>query len=83
VGRCPNRVPVPTLGTGGGGRALTSPPHQGALQQWIDKLPVRELLIYQPAGRYWAFRWYETSIFLGLAPILAGFCFWWIRGRLS
>jgi hypothetical protein len=34
-------------------------------------------IAYQPASRYWALQWYETTIFLALA--LAGFCIWWIR----
>lgn len=37
----------------------------------------------QPAGRYWDFQWYETAIFAVLAALIAGFCFWRIRGRLS
>jgi ABC-type transport system involved in multi-copper enzyme maturation permease subunit len=41
-----------------------------------------QVVIYQPASRYWAFQWYETAIFVGLAVILAGFCFWWVRRRL-
>ena len=44
---------------------------------------LRELLVYQPASRYWAFQWYEMAIFLGLALVLAGFCFWWVRERLG
>jgi hypothetical protein len=35
------------------------------------------------ASRYWPFQWYEMAIFIGLALILAGFCLWWIRRRLS
>lgn len=31
---------------------------------------------YHAAGRYWPFQWIETSGFLVLALILAGFCFW-------
>jgi len=44
---------------------------------------------YQPASRYWAFQRYETATFLAvalavaLALALTGFCFWWIRRRLS
>jgi hypothetical protein len=31
---------------------------------------------YHPASRYWPFQWIETSIFAGLALLMAGFCFW-------
>jgi ABC-type transport system involved in multi-copper enzyme maturation permease subunit len=34
---------------------------------------------YHPAGRYWPFQWIETLIFLTLALVLAGFCFWRIQ----
>jgi hypothetical protein len=44
---------------------------------------LRELLVYQPASRYWAFQGYETALFLGLALILGAFCFWWMRHRIS
>lgn len=43
----------------------------------------RELVTYQPASRFWLFQGYETAIFLTLAVVLAGFCLWWIRGRVS
>ncbi len=39
----------------------------------------RQLVTYQPPLRFWAFQWYETAIFLGLALALAGFCLWRIR----
>jgi hypothetical protein len=38
---------------------------------------------YQPAGRFWALQAYETAIFVGLALLLSGFSFWWLRRRLS
>jgi hypothetical protein len=44
---------------------------------------LREVLASQPASRYWAFQWYEMAIFLALALVMAGFCFWWIRHRVS
>jgi hypothetical protein len=44
---------------------------------------LREVLTYQPADRYWPFQAIETAIFLTLALALAGFCFWWIRRRIS
>ena len=43
----------------------------------------RQLVTYEPASRFWTFQWYETAIFLALAAALAGFCFWFIRRRLS
>jgi hypothetical protein len=42
-----------------------------------------ELVIYQPANRYWAFQGYELAIFVGAAIILAGFSAWWVRHRLT
>jgi hypothetical protein len=38
-----------------------------------------QLITYQPTSRYWTFQWYETAIFLGLAAVVAGACFLWIR----
>jgi hypothetical protein len=78
VGTCPDKSPVgsPRLGA-------PSPAFQHAAQQCVDKFRIREILSYQPISRYWAFQWYETAIFLGLALLLAGFCFWWVRSRLS
>ena len=54
-----------------------------AIQECVDKLHIREVLTYQPINRYWPFQIYETAIFIGLALVLAGFCFWWVRRRLS
>jgi len=42
-----------------------------------------EVVVYQPANRYWAFQWYELAIYLGAALLLAGFCLWWVRRHLS
>lgn len=46
-------------------------------------LHLRQVVIYQPASRYWPLQWYETGIFLALALVLAGLCYWRIRRRLS
>jgi hypothetical protein len=54
-----------------------------ACDAYIARLHLRQAVTYQPASRYWAFQWYETAIFLGLAVILAGACFWLIRRRRS
>jgi hypothetical protein len=79
VGRCPNKVPAPTLGPRG--HPILSNP-QGALQTCAAKLRIREVVTYQPLGRYWAFQWYEAAIFFAAALVLAGFCLWWIRHRI-
>jgi len=36
---------------------------------------------YEPLSRFWALQWYETAIFLGLALVLAAFCFWRVTRR--
>jgi hypothetical protein len=54
-----------------------------ALQICADKLGIREVLTYQPVNRYWPFPIYETAIFIGLALVLAGFCVWRVRRRLT
>lgn len=37
---------------------------------------------YQPTSRYWPVQWTETGIYLALAVILAGFCYWRLGRRL-
>jgi hypothetical protein len=78
---CPGTFRVPRVSRFGGGppsRALTN-----AAQACLDKLRIREVVTYQPGSRYWAFQWYETAIFIGVALALAGFCIWWVRRRLA
>ena len=36
---------------------------------------------YDPASDFWPPQWYETGIYVALAGVLAGLCFWRIRGR--
>jgi len=35
-----------------------------------------------PASRFWPIQWAETGIYLALALILAGFCYWRAGRRL-
>jgi hypothetical protein len=80
---CPS-VQLPVPGPGGG---TTQVPDnvkdtiQGCLSSLSSQYHV--LVTYQPASRYWAFQALETGLFLGLSALLAGFCFWWIRRRVS
>lgn len=54
---------------------------QSACLATLAPLHLRQLVIYQPASRFWAFQWYETGVFLALALVLAGFCAWWLSRR--
>ena len=49
----------------------------------MDKQNLHFSYRYQPANRYWPFQWIELSAFLGLALLLTGLGFWWIRNRPS
>jgi ABC-type transport system involved in multi-copper enzyme maturation permease subunit len=54
-----------------------------ACQATIARMHLRVVATYQPASRYWAFQWYETAIYLLAALALAGFCWWWVRRRVT
>jgi hypothetical protein len=36
---------------------------------------------YQPNSRYWPFQWMEAGIFVALALVCAGVCYWWVTRR--
>jgi hypothetical protein len=65
--------------------AMTCPEQKGGLACFtrLNSLGYRQLVYYQPAGRFWALQWYETTIYLALALALAGLSTWWTRHRLS
>jgi ABC-type transport system involved in multi-copper enzyme maturation permease subunit len=44
---------------------------------------LKQVTVYQPANRYWAFQALEFGIYLTAAILLAWGCFWAIRRRLS
>jgi ABC-type transport system involved in multi-copper enzyme maturation permease subunit len=54
-----------------------------ACQAVLARMHLRQVVVYQPAGRYWAFQWYETAIYLVVALVLAGFSWWWVRRRVT
>jgi len=49
----------------------------------LTDLGYRQQVVYQPASRFWTLQWAETALFLAVSALLAGFCFWWTRHRLS
>ena len=71
----------PTVGTGnacgpsGGGR--------DECFAWVLAQHPQQKITYIPKSRFWALQWYETAIYLALALVLAGFCVWWVRRRVS
>jgi hypothetical protein len=82
VGRCPNKIPAPPAGSRGND---SSPPLavQHAVTRCINSFHLRSIITYQPTSRYWTFQWYELTIFMVLALLLAGLGWWWVRRRLS
>lgn len=52
-----------------------------ACLDWIHTLNLRQAIVYQPAGRFWALQWAEAGVFLALAALLVAFGFWWLRRR--
>ncbi len=43
----------------------------------------RQRVVYQPAGNFWPIQLAETGVYLVASGLLAGFCVWWTRRRLS
>jgi ABC-type transport system involved in multi-copper enzyme maturation permease subunit len=54
-----------------------------ACMNWLGSLGLRQDLTYQPVSHFWPLQWTETGIFIAAAVLLAGFCFWWTRRRLT
>jgi hypothetical protein len=48
-------------------------------QQWLASQDLTQAVTYQPESRFWPLQWTEFGLFLGLAVLLAAFCFWWVR----
>jgi hypothetical protein len=69
----------------GKGAIAVEAPTRDAFQSCIAKVAANfhEVVTYQPASRYWALQGLETAVFIVLALILGGVCFWWVRHRLS
>jgi hypothetical protein len=54
-----------------------------ACTDWVGTLGLRQDLTYHPANHFWPLQWTEARILLAIAVLLAGFCFWWTRRRLT
>jgi hypothetical protein len=52
-------------------------------EEWLGTLGLRQDLTYHPDSHFWSLQWAEAGIFVAAALLLVGFCFWWIRRRIS
>jgi hypothetical protein len=41
------------------------------------------LVVYEPASRFWELQGLETALFAGIAVLLIAFASWWIHERVS
>ncbi|MEE6259752.1 ABC transporter permease [Plantactinospora sonchi] len=88
----PNTWTVVNRTTTPGGQLFTGPadptacgrdtPVQGC-EAWLRGLGLRQEVVYHPDSHFWSLQWIETGIFLALAVLLAGICFWWVRRRIT
>jgi hypothetical protein len=52
----------------------------------LDRLTAEgyaQRVVYQPADSFWTIQWAETALYLAASGLIAGFCVWWTRHRLS
>jgi hypothetical protein len=61
--------------------ACVNPPNGDSLP-CLASHGIAVAVTYQPTSRYWPIQWTETGIFLALAALLAGFCYWRVGRRL-
>ncbi len=55
--------------------------NQQACNASIAALHLKQLVIFQPASRFWPLQGYETGVYVLAAIALALFCSWWISRR--
>ena len=79
---CPTLLQGPGVGAAGGQHAGVTP--GSGMQECIARLATtfHEVVIYQPADRYWPFQIYETALFVAVALALGALSLWWVRRRL-
>jgi ABC-type transport system involved in multi-copper enzyme maturation permease subunit len=49
----------------------------------IAGLGYRQVSTYHPPSHFWPLQRAEAGLYVGLSAVLAGFCFWWIRRRVT
>jgi hypothetical protein len=77
-------VPAPPPpGAGNGPVQATGKDRQDSCLARLTAEGYRQHLGYQPAKHFWPLQWAELALYLVVSGLLAGFCFWWVRRRLS
>jgi hypothetical protein len=68
---------------GAQGRTIKAGAPPPAFSDCVNKIAknFHELLTYQPASRFWAFQWYELTIYVVAAVVLCGASCWWVCRR--
>ncbi len=61
----------------------TASPTKEQLDACGEKLGLENVVSVLPADRFWALQAWETAMFVVLAIAVTGFCFWWVRRRIS
>jgi hypothetical protein len=78
---------APPVAAGGARKASVTPDisAQQGFQRCVDAVSAKfhQVVVYQPANRFWTFQTYETLLFVVLSAALAGLCVWWVRRRLN
>jgi hypothetical protein len=69
----------------GKGGHVTTGIRPKAFTECIDKISAsfHEVLLYQPAYRFWTFQWIEMTIYLVIAVLLGALSYWWVRRRFA
>jgi len=75
----------PSTRSSQGSRIRVTTSAQKAFQDCVSKVgrTYREVVTFQPANHYWLLQWFELTLYIATAVIMASFCFWWVRRRLS
>jgi hypothetical protein len=65
----------------GSHRGVPVGPGSAAVNNCVARHGIRVAESYQPASHYWPLQWSETGMFLALALVLAGYCYWRVNRR--
>ena len=83
---CPGiALPAPGNGGGAGVKAVAQAGSAQAFDSCRQQAAAAYHLVlaYQPAGRYWAFQWMETGIFVALGLAALAGCYGWVTRRIA